>query len=551
MNNSDAEKYLKYEKERRKYIDTILNSDSRKKVIIAGPGTGKSFLFQEICRNNSMKGKNRNLALSFINELVDDLKKDLHKLAEVKTLHSFALGNIPGENRLFVNLGRVIEEDYKIINNREIDYRDMLCNLIETKDDLEFYSKRRKYYNFFSPNCSIYALVKYFEQKKDAMPKYSQILIDEFQDFNKLETRLIDLLAENNPILIVGDDDQSLYSFKFANPNEIRLRNQNQDYTSFELPFCTRCTKVIMDSFGRVINKAKENGFLRERTDRQYKYFSSEEKDQISKENPKILVKKKVYQTAIAYNIDQEVKKLFSPREKEISMLIICSLKSQIEDLKEKLHEKGFSNIKTSQKSESQQLIDGFNLLQGNKECNLGWRVVSKHLLHKNNAGNFVNTVKESHNKNGKIRYKDLLSKDFKKYINAISTILRKVRLNKEITRSEYEKIFDCFGYDPNEIARQKLKESLEQNSMQKNIYSKIPIKITTILGSKGLTSDYVFLVNFDNKYILDKNKVTDENICKFLVALTRAKRRSYIYTSENKLPVFINWMDEDCYEEI
>ena len=83
--------YKKFKEEADRYIDAIIKSDHSKKLVLAGPGTGKSTLFKRICVNNIQNKKTNNIALSFINELVFDLKKDLHKLAEVSTLHSFAL----------------------------------------------------------------------------------------------------------------------------------------------------------------------------------------------------------------------------------------------------------------------------------------------------------------------------------------------------------------------------------------------------------------------------------------------------------------------------
>jgi len=318
MENNDKKRYAEYEARKKVYTDAILNSDANKKVIVAGPGTGKSFLFGQICNNNCEKGKTKNLVLSFINELVDDLAKELyHQPVEVRTLHSFALKMFPKESRkLFLELGRIIEEDYKIINNKEIDFKKILCNLIERDDDLNFYSKRRKYYNLFSPDCSIYTLVKCFEENQDRVPTYSQILIDEFQDFNKLEAKLIELLSIKSPLLLVGDDDQSLYSFKYANPDIICLKNKSRDYDSFKLPFCQRCTEVIINAFHNVVDRAKENGFLKRRVNKQYEYFPSKEKDKISDENHKILVKKQVYQDALAYNIEHEIEKIFNPGER-------------------------------------------------------------------------------------------------------------------------------------------------------------------------------------------------------------------------------------------
>ncbi|MGD0786153.1 MAG: UvrD-helicase domain-containing protein [Sedimentisphaerales bacterium] len=543
------DKYTELETEKRKYTEAILNSDSGKKIIVAGPGTGKSSIFQEICRDNLKKGKTKNLVLSFINELVDDLRLDLHNLAEVKTLHSFALANIPKNKNIFMDLGLVIEDDYEIVYNKKIDYKKLLCNLIDSKDDLEFYSKRRKYYDHFGPDCSIYTLIKIFEQDKSKIPEYSQILIDEFQDFNKLEAKLIDLLSFKNPLLIVGDDDQSLYSFKHANPNEIRLKCKDGNYSFFELPFCFRCTEVIVNAFDSVVAKAKEKGFLKERLNKKYRYYSSPEKDKVSSENPKIIVKKEVYQKSVAYYIDQEIKTLFHPRQQR-SVLIICSLKKQIPDLVERLHEKGFNNIQAPQKSEKLQLLDGFKLLLKNKECNLGWRIVAKYIL--SDRDKFNNIIKESHDKNEEVKFKDLLNKDIIDYVDSILITLNKINDNNKVFTDEYAKIIECFKYDHHAIVNEKLKNELDMEFGQKNIYSKVPIKITTILGSKGLTSDYVFFVNFDDKYILDKDKkITDENICKYLVALTRAKRRIYIYTGESRLPTFVEWTNNKFYEVV
>lgn len=531
----------------------MLSSTTLKKVIVAGPGTGKSFLFPIICEDIQKRGESKILALSFINELVDDLAKDLYlyRMAEVKTLHSFALSQFSKGNRKFyLNIESIIGEDYNIIKGKVIKFKEILCNLIEDKDALGFYSKRRKYYDSFGPNCSVYALVKHFKENKDKIPEYSQILIDEFQDFNKLETALIDLLSEKSPILIVGDDDQSLYAFKYANPEEIRqLKDKSQEYTSFELPFCRRCSRVIIDAFHSVVDKAKEKGYLVKRVDKRFEYFVSGEKDKISDENQKIIVKREVHQIAVAYNIEQEIDDIFNPKEKDVHVLIICSLKTQISDLAKRLREKGFNNIQTPKENESEELEElkeGFSLLLKDKECNLGWRIVSKYIL----DGRLHDIVRKSHSENEQVKFKDLLDPKDKKKIESLLMILRKISDSKQITEEESEEIINCFGYKPNQIVIQKIKDNLDKNKFPKKVNKNIPIKITTILGSKGLTSDYVFLVNFDDKYILDKgNKITDENICKFLVALTRAKRRIYIYTSQTKLPTFVDWISKGCIE--
>ncbi len=72
-----------------------------------------------------------------------------------------------------------------------------------------------------------------FSQRKDILSawqkKYRYILIDEFQDINKLQFDIMKMLAlpENN-LFVVGDDDQSIYRFRGAKP-ELML-HFDQDY---------------------------------------------------------------------------------------------------------------------------------------------------------------------------------------------------------------------------------------------------------------------------------------------------------------------------------
>jgi superfamily I DNA/RNA helicase len=92
-----------------------------------------------------------------------------------------------------------------------------MCNLTSSSSELNGYAD------------IVFAIVKQFEVKKEKIPTYEQVVVDEFQDFNKLEVSLIELLAEKSPILLAGDDDQALYDFKDASPEHIRERHGNEN----------------------------------------------------------------------------------------------------------------------------------------------------------------------------------------------------------------------------------------------------------------------------------------------------------------------------------
>jgi DNA helicase-2/ATP-dependent DNA helicase PcrA len=76
---------------------------------------------------------------------------------------------------------------------------------------------------------------------------YDYILVDEYQDLNRAEQAVIELLTGDGELCIVGDDDQSLYSFKFAHPAGIReFPHTHEDTDDHQLLQCRRCpTRVV------------------------------------------------------------------------------------------------------------------------------------------------------------------------------------------------------------------------------------------------------------------------------------------------------------------
>ncbi len=221
------DKYARAKAERQKYIDAILQSKSAKKIVVAGPGTGKTFLFKEI-----LKGKKNTLTLTFVNSLVEDLSLELCGISEVKTLHGFGrsvMAKAVGSARIFPKLPMIIKEDARTLLEKDIDFDGLFQKMADQADDIEFYKLRKTFYGHYGFNDVIYAAVKYLDQNPDRIQKFDQVVIDEFQDFNLLEVALIELLASKSPILIAGDDDQSLYNFKHASPSHIRERHGDGD----------------------------------------------------------------------------------------------------------------------------------------------------------------------------------------------------------------------------------------------------------------------------------------------------------------------------------
>lgn len=143
-------------------------------------------------------------------EMVGQLASEISLVkGEMMSLQAYCSVNTSAE------LFRKIFTEYNetLCNNRLIDFDDMLIRcyhlLKSNKEALKVWQERFKY-----------------------------ILVDEFQDINLVQYLVVKMLAapENN-LFIVGDDDQSIYSFRGAKP-EIML-NFEKDYPG--------CKKVVLD----------------------------------------------------------------------------------------------------------------------------------------------------------------------------------------------------------------------------------------------------------------------------------------------------------------
>jgi DNA helicase II / ATP-dependent DNA helicase PcrA len=73
--------------------------------------------------------------------------------------------------------------------------------------------------------------------------EFEHVLVDEYQDLNRADQAVVELLAEKGSLSVVGDDDQSIYGFRFAFPEGIREFVADDEVQFVE---CRRCPAAVV-----------------------------------------------------------------------------------------------------------------------------------------------------------------------------------------------------------------------------------------------------------------------------------------------------------------
>lgn len=555
--------------DRSAYTQAIVQSTALYKIIVAGPGTGKSFTFKALLETKN----GQNLALTFINNLASELQKDLGELAESytfhgyckKLLHRISVDGIDTDFHYFPKLPILVALDAKYLEKDLTEFEDAFHTLTEG-DRISFFLGRGNYYNSVGYNDSVYRVLKYFQSADAPPPSFCQIVVDEYQDFNPLEVAFIDELARSSPVLIAGDDDQAIYNFKNASPRHVREKSSHPDFTRFELPYCSRCTQVIVDAVHDVANKAQSLNKLQDRIVKQYIcYLPDKETD--SAQHPKIIHANCSTNTRRAPYISKFVEREINTipqeeidhaREKGYPCVLIAGPSHYTKQIYDYLATK-FTNIEfKKRKSEEIDIIDGYRILINNEDSNLGWRIVLECVAYTEK----VNAIKDTY-ENGQ-QLSEVINEEFKSEQLNIVSIMKKLIDGEEISNEDETKATECCAMSIDELKKSLGSEGVEQEGMPDEEDTNVSIKITTINGAKGLSANYVFLVGMNNTqgshkgFPSDSSDPTDNAICQFIVGITRTRKKCFLISNRGfgavyniRKSIFIDWIDSSRIESI
>ena len=278
-------------------------------LVTAGAGSGKTrLLTHRICHLIMDKHVSpyNILAITFTNKATNEMKARVEDMCDcniwISTFHSMCvrilrqeIDYLNGYDRNFTiisetdrdkilkeickNLGLDEEDVSKVemhldnIKNKGLDIEEYFSavaefgnkeNLLKFKHAVYDYEKRLFESNSFDFDDLLNKTLFLFNNYPEVLFKYSNrfeyILVDEFQDTNLVQYKLIKLLASvHGNLFVVGDEDQCIYSWRGANfKNIFNLKEDFKDVKTFKLERNYRSSKNILNMANNVISNNTE-----------------------------------------------------------------------------------------------------------------------------------------------------------------------------------------------------------------------------------------------------------------------------------------------------
>lgn len=268
--------------EQQRVLDHNPNQHAR---ILAGPGTGKSATTVELVgKLLQAKPALRIKLLTFTRAATAELAEKVlvHPTAAAlrpSTIHSFAISILlanPG-SASFPQPLRIADkwEEKNIVNptlSKRINVRkDRLDNLfremasnwehlgpkpnpkVDPTERARFmgsWQEHREIYGYTLLSELPYSLLQALESHFDLKgADYDLMIVDEYQDLNACDLKVLRLIADQGCSMIgAGDDDQSIYSFRNAAPEGIRrFQTDYSGSADYPLSITQRCGNSIID----------------------------------------------------------------------------------------------------------------------------------------------------------------------------------------------------------------------------------------------------------------------------------------------------------------
>jgi DNA helicase-2/ATP-dependent DNA helicase PcrA len=166
-----------------------------------------------------------------------------------------------GEGRYFKENILPIADAWQTMNNENIDLADIEqydATLFKRLTKLGEVLDRDGYMDFsFAIRLGVHELKKITDKANSYIAKFKYLLVDEYQDINPIQEDFIKTLASHlDMLLVVGDDDQSIYGWRGANVQNILTFNKRySDVAIHRLLVNFRSTAAIVDGANNFVQR--------------------------------------------------------------------------------------------------------------------------------------------------------------------------------------------------------------------------------------------------------------------------------------------------------
>ena len=236
-------------KEMQSRLSAIVGEKIAKKVELS---TFHSFALKLLRQYHSDFSLQKNFSISDENESLNLLRESIKEfhLEEILSLQDAT------QKISFYKDNLYVDEDFK--KQKNIFDGKIICKLFNS------YNRRLRLYNLVDFDDIVYLTVLGFKKKPDLLIKiqdsFSFLMVDEYQDTSFSQFQLICMLSSKTKnVCVVGDDDQSIYSWRGARPSIISdFLKHFPEANKVTLEQNYRCTPNILNAANSVIRENTE-----------------------------------------------------------------------------------------------------------------------------------------------------------------------------------------------------------------------------------------------------------------------------------------------------
>ncbi|PQM39468.1 ATP-dependent DNA helicase SRS2-like protein [Prunus yedoensis var. nudiflora] len=534
--------------------------------LIYGHGQQRRAIIEAVRLSEDEKSR-KNLSVAIVGEESNSITSPHHYKDASRKWQKFvtqakASGKTPAECRKMDD-----ETGGKILGN----YNDILksCNALDYHDLI---------------SCSVKLLTDFPEVLKECQDLWKAIVIDEFQDTSAMQYSFLRILASHNHITIVGDDDQSIFSFNGADISGFdSFRRDFPNYKEIRLNKNYRSTRYIVEAASSVIKNNKKRCQLKNvETDNSsgYKVIIKESHNEdaqcafvvdkiletasnrsdagCSYGNIAILYRRqvsgKVFQTAlrerkIPFNIHG-----VAVYRKKVVRAIIAMVKTTLPDCDDGSYRQVFKALLPFEKEEKKKCktfwtLKRTQLTQGRKVL-LTLEMISKLVHREQSISAVITSVANMVPQKYLLEQRAVIDVDGGKLLNEDNDV-RSVLQYLLDDISDFLSTHFVAGQGDREVVKEKgcvsllkafidcISERESENFRSRRHENQSSVTLTTIHQSKGLEWDIVFIIKVNESEIPllhEFNGVAKENGTSIeeerrllYVAMTRARRKLFI----------------------